>query len=174
MKEIILNGKKAAGRVALVDDEDYQLVSQYKWHILEEKRPGRLHGPYAVSSIKRADGSGTTIRMHCLILGATNIDHRDGNGLNNQRSNLRIATDTQNKANGYSRSGTSKFKGVYRSKYRWIATIRINGKTYYIGSFTVEEDAACAYDTAARKAWGEFARLNFAGPNEQSALGEGN
>lgn len=159
-----LNGKKAAGRVALIDDADWDLVSQYPWHVFEESRAGRLHGPYAVACVKRSDGRWTTIRMHCLIMGESGIDHRDGDGLNNQRENLRVATASQNHANERpGAGGTSRFKGVYwdKSKSKWCAEIKIDRKKIHLGRFAVEEDAARAYDAAALRAWGEFARLNF-------------
>lgn len=104
-------------------------------------------------------------KMHRLILGVTNpkikIDHRDGNGLNNQRHNLREATQAQNLANSRPRSGSSRFKGVtFRSPDKWIAQISKDGKHTYLGIFRDEFDAATAYNFAAIEMFGEFARLN--------------
>lgn len=163
MKIIPLSGNVAAGRVALVDDEDYALVSQYRWHVYEKQRPGRNSGPYVQASIKRDDGRHTTIRMHCLIIGRSGIDHRNGNGLDNQRANLRSATSPQNAANQFQKAGT--YKGVsWKSRLdKWQAHIRIDGHLQYLGVYAVEEDAARAYDATALAAWGEFARLNFPG-----------
>ena len=160
MRTIPLGGKKAAGRVALVDDEDYELVSRYRWHVWELPP----YGPYAAAGIRRTDGRQTTIKMHCLILGAKGIDHRNGDGLDNQRSNLRLANDAQNQANQRPREGcSSSFKGVYwhRARQKWAAHITVSGITRYLGLFAAEEDAGRAYDAAAREAFGAFAWLYF-------------
>jgi len=84
MKTVPLHGKKAAGRVARVNDEDYDLVMQYRWRVHDpDPRPGRRrNGPYAVTSVGRSG----VLRMHCLIMGVNGVDHRDHDGLNNQRS----------------------------------------------------------------------------------------
>jgi AP2 domain-containing protein len=166
-----LYGKKAAGRVALVDDGDYDLVMQYRWRVHEQPHaPGRKpSGPYAIASMPRpGDGSHEkNILMHVLIMGFTGIDHENGNGLDNRRANLRPATRSQNKANTSRYSGripgSSGFKGVYwreRDK-RWHAQIRVNGRGITLGYFHDEIQAARAYDAAAREHFGEFARTNF-------------
>lgn len=166
MKEIPLHGKKAAGRVALIDDEDYPLVSQYKWYVRErELASGRIAGPYAITIIRNANGVNTTISMHVLILNIrTGIDHQNHNGLDNRRCNLRPAGQKQNQANQRATLGfTSSYKGVSWDKVnkKWRADIKINWKRYNLGRFILEEDAAQAYDAAARKAWGDYALLNF-------------
>lgn len=164
MRTVTLYGEKAAGRVALIDDNDFELVNQYRWRILEEWRSGRNRGPYAIANIRRADGCLTTLRMHCLIMGCTEIDHCDGNGLNNQQYNLRVATDSQNHGNERpGTGGTSRFKGVYwdRHRQKWQAAVKVDRKKHYLGRFEDEEDAARAYDAAALEAWGEYAWLNF-------------
>jgi AP2 domain-containing protein len=93
------------------------------------------------------------------------VDHADGNGLNNQRWNLRVATKRQQQANrGKQRNGrTSQYKGVFwdKSRERWSATIHYDHKTRYLGRYRDEEDAAHAYDLAALESFGSFARLNF-------------
>jgi hypothetical protein len=110
------------------------------------------------------------IYMHRLITGAGpkhQVDHRNGNGLDNRRLNLRIATGTQNRANQgplRMRNGrASQYKGVYRDnrRDRWTASIQIDRQSHYLGRFANEEAAARAYDAAALEAWGQFARLNF-------------
>lgn len=109
--------------------------------------------------------------MHRLILGLEHGDkregdHEDGNGLDNRRScNLRIATHQQNTHNQRSLKGMSKFKGVrwHRRHKRWEARIRVNYKLLHIGSFVGEKDAARAYDRAALRHHGIFAKLNFPG-----------
>jgi hypothetical protein len=166
MKTIPLYGEKAAGRVALVDDEDFPVISRYHWIVQEVERPGRNSGPYAVTTFNRrqAKPQYLSIMMHCLILACfTGIDHRNGNGLDNQKDNLRIATASQNAANQGARVGTSQYKGVSweRRQRKWKAQVRVNGQIQYLGYFTDEEEAARAYDTAALATWGDYARLNF-------------
>jgi len=103
--------------------------------------------------------------MHCLIMGLKGIDHIDHDGLNNQRSNLRPATGSQNNANQRSHlTGSSQYKGVsyYKPAGRWSASLRTQQQIIYLGRFGTEEEAARAYDTAAREIWGEYACLNFA------------
>lgn len=158
--EVPLYGKKAAGRVAFVDDGDYDLVMQYRWHIQADKRaPGQLpHGPYARTNT----GNGKVMLMHTLITGWPLVDHQDHNGLNNRRSNLREATKAQNGANQWKRPGrSSRYKGVVWYRNRWVAQIGVSGESRYLGRFLNEEDAARAYDAAALEAFGEYAYPNF-------------
>lgn len=148
--------------VALVDEADWPLISQIKWHVLISPR---CNTPYAVAH-KRS------LSMHLLLMGAVKgqrVDHRDGNGLNNRRQNLRFATNSQNIANMRTRGGSSQYKGVYYDKRagRWKAQIGFNGKRIPIGRYAFEEDAARAYDAKAAELFGEFARLNF--PSEAVA-----
>jgi hypothetical protein len=170
MMTVPLHGKKAAGRVALVDDEDYEIVMQYRWYVLEQIRNGRTHGPYAIAHTGHGRKNQRTILMHKLLTGWPQTDHRNHDGLDNQRSNLRPATDPQNHANErktltrYGKPTSSRFKGVYwaTQSRRWAARIRVgNGKRLHLGSFRSEIDAARAYDEAALAAWGEYACLNF-------------
>lgn len=171
MKTVSLYGKRARGRVAEVSDgDDYDLVMRHRWNVNERVRPnGSTVGPYAYTSIRRG-GRTVNVEMHRLLMpGVPQVDHKDGNGLNNQRSNLRDATNQQNHANeGKTRTyggkpTSSRFKGVYRHKAsgRWHAQINAGGNHRSLGYFSDETDAALAYDTAAREEFGEFARLNF-------------
>lgn len=160
MKEI----KLTRGQTVLVDDEDFEELSKYSWHA-HWHRNGRKF--YARRSIW-IDGKAKHVRMHRQILGLTDPkiqgDHKDGNGLNNQRSNLRTTTNQQNSFNMKSQSGCiSKYKGVTWDKThgKWQVRICINGRRKHIGLFTDEVEAAKAYDTAAIKQFGEFAKLNF-------------
>lgn len=164
MKEIPLHGARAAGRVALVDDEDYMLVSEYRWRIWEAAaRPGHgASGPYAVANYYKANGRRSVIKMHKLLTGNVQTDHVNGNGLDNRRENLRKATGSQNGANrkGW---GKSNFLGVdwQSDAGKWRARVKKFGVRRSLGLFATEEAAALAYDEAAREIHGEFARLNF-------------
>jgi hypothetical protein len=163
MKTVPLGGKIAAGRVARVDDADYELVMQHQWSGWKDRRRrSSANHMYAMTNIMR-DGKKTTIRMHQLITGWPLTDHRNGDGLDNQRHNLRVATERQNALNSRPRPGSSRFKGVrwHRQAGRWQARIRSEGKARELGFYRDEEDAARAYDAAARELFGEFAYLNF-------------
>lgn len=175
MKTVPLHGKKAAGRVALVDDGDYDLVAQFRWFVTERKRSGRIHGPYAQTKAW-LDGRYRTLKMHTLITGWALVDHEDHNGLNNQRYNLRPATPRGNQQNRRSNSGsTSGYKGVCwnSGKSAWLAQIQINGRNRYLGLFSDEVEAARFYDMEARRAFGEFACLNFPEEHSWPSSGDG-
>lgn len=163
-KTVPLYGRKAAGRVALVDDADYELVMQHRWYVRERHEPGQCPaGPYAVTGAKRNERVAGTA-MHILIMGRPWVDHIDHDTLNNQRSNLRPATPAENTYHSRPRTGTtSPYKGVHWSSRdrRWQARIKQHGRSIYLGNFTAEKNAALAYDVAARKLFGEFAVLNF-------------
>ena len=156
------------GYVALVDPEDYARVVQYKWSANEIRKNGKLYTVYAQRTIRRADGTRTSLMLHRFIMGVTDplveVDHRDNNGLDCRHSNLRRATHTQNQRNrGKQHRNTSGFKGVHQHKknLNWVAQIRGEGKTLHIGCFPTAVLAAKAYNQAARKQYGEFAVLNF-------------
>jgi hypothetical protein len=150
------------GLFAIVDAADFEKLSAYKWS-------AKVQGDTAYAfRANRARGDGpATIKMHRVVIGALpgqEVDHRDGNGLNNTRANLRIATHSQNGANdGPSRHNTSGYKGVSRDRQRgnWAAEIRFERRRYHLGRFDTVEEAARAYDAAARRLHGEFAWLNF-------------
>lgn len=149
------------GKFAIVDDEDFDWLSQWKW-CFNQGYAARTQNIGTFNGKEKKIG----IQMHRLILGTPNgveTDHHDGDGLNNQRDNLREATSSQNQMNRASKiNSTSLFKGVSwsRHKKRWVAQITINKKVTYIGSFRNEVDAAKAYNEAAIIHYGEFARLN--------------
>lgn len=146
---------------ALVDDgEDFELVRPYNWRIYVAPMTCYAHTYIGVGRAR------TFVRMHVLITGKRGMDHIDGNGLNNQRSNLREATSAQQKQNRRKSAGkSSQFKGVSWSttKGYWVAHITGANRPRHIGVFTDEIEAARAYDMEARKAFGAFARTNFPG-----------
>ncbi len=146
--------------VAFIDDEDYDLVSRRKWYPFTPTCNPWL--VYARAS-KTKDYQTTYIYMHNLIMGRVQIDHKDGNGLNNVRTNLREATHAQNLANSTSRRGSSRFKGVswYKRRGKWVAYVNCTGEHYHLGYFDDEVEAARAYDEKAKELFGEFARLNL-------------
>lgn len=150
------------GLHAVVDVADLALVVGWSW---QAERSGRtMYATRRMDSTRRNE----RIRMHRVILGfgpgAPEVDHIDGDGLNNRRSNLREATTAQNNRNQQSRAGsTSAYKGVSWCSSRdcWQVAIKAEGKARFIGRFHDEMAAALAYDAAAIEAHGEFARLNF-------------
>ena len=103
------------------------------------------------------------IQLLLRWLKPTMVDHINGNGLDNRKENLRFCTNGQNIAWGKKRKGASKFKGVswYTNRKIWVSKLKSNGVNYFLGYFEKENDAAKAYDIAAMKYHGEFARLNF-------------
>lgn len=166
MREIpLVNGRG----VALVDDEDYERLADHRWYT--------SRGRYAYRVEK--DSSRRKVYMHRDVLlppAGTPIDHIDGNGLNNQRANLRTCTHRENCRNTRARRGakrTSAFKGVGRTyDGRWRAFVVTAGRMRHLGRFETETDAAKAFDEAARCLHGQFARLNFPRDGERGALVE--
>jgi len=164
------------GYVALVDDEDYERVSQFKWHVrIKRRKDGTVRGIYAARNTypysrkqSRALGKQNIVKMvwmHRFVLGIENqeieVDHKDGNGLNNQRSNLRNATTAQNRHNSLTPiDNTSGFKGVSWNKRhkRWTAYITAFGKRRFLGQFRDKEEAIQVRAKAEIELFGEFAR----------------
>ena len=144
-------------RFAIVDAEDYEELNEYTWHIRRAQRT-----EYAGTNEGKK-----YILMHRLLLGAPAgvvVDHRDGNGLNNRKSNLRLCSHQENMYNQRPRLGTtSRFKGVHLIKKtkKYAAKIQKDGKRYCLGSFDDEIEAAVVYDIKAMELFGEFACFNF-------------
>ena len=154
------------GKVALIHDDDFELVSGFKWCARKHRNTF-----YAQKNV-RSEGGGRRqcIQMHRLILGLTDqnvlTDHIDGNGLNNQRANLRACSNAENLWNrGVNSNNTSGLKGVsWRADIgKWHAKICVNWKQTHLGFFTTPEAAHAAYCKAAAELHGEFA--NFGSPN---------
>jgi len=152
------------GQFAIVDPEDYDRLSRYKWYAVEGPRTF-----YAVRSLTNGrKEKRKNAYMHHMVIhipAGMFCDHINRNGLDNRKANLRPATHTQNVWNRrkFKQDSRSKYKGVdwANDMKRWRARIRVNGKRLYLGSFAEEIDAAKAYDEAARKHHGQFASLNF-------------
>lgn len=144
------------GRVTIVDDEDYDTLTRYKWHLSKKG--------YAAHSLT----GGGTIYLHRLILGnLTNkqiCDHINGNPLDNRKTNLRLCTRAENSRNHKPRvdnkTGYNGVSGPYASK-KWRAQVHFEGKRLHLGYYSTPEAAAKAYDAAALKCYQEFAALNF-------------
>lgn len=157
------------GMFALVDEVDYPKLATFKWHAMSSGTNGHGRTWYAVRSLPKINGTYPKVFMHRQIMGVDSmIDHKDGNGLNNTRDNLRPANRAENNRNiAKPRHGkTSIYKGVYwdRHKNRYKAALRVYRKNVSIGYFRDQADAAWAYDREARKRFGAFAFTNFPSP----------
>lgn len=149
------------GKLTFIDDEDFAHVSKLNWF---SQKVGRRW--YAACDLRSRGGA--YILLHRFILSAPEgkeVDHKNGDGLDNRRDNLRICS-VKNNRRAFRRKiigCSSRFRGVrwHTLRNKWSAQIKTNGKQFYLGLFTDEVDAAIAYDTAAKKYFGEFASLNF-------------
>ena len=155
MKRIPLTQSK----YAIVDDEDYKVLKDYNWCAVKSK------GTYYAQRYGVINGKQVCVFMHREILGLKYkdgklTDHRNGNGLDNRRFNLRVCTAAQNVWNRRSK-GKSKYRGVRKFYHRWQAKIQSCGRYTHLGMYASAKEAAKAYDKAAKEAYGEFAWTNF-------------
>lgn len=171
----------SGGRHALIDSADLHRSLLFSHPLLGEiamviadrtwsgtpKRPGSLRiYPYTTLT-PRGSRKSVIAKLHRLIVGARTgqcVDHINGDTLDNRRSNLRLCTTTENNRNVRHYGLSSQFKGVQRLANcidRWRAHIQVDGRLIHLGCFPSAAEAARAYDEAALKYFGEFARLNF-------------
>lgn len=150
------------GEIALVDDEDLPRLIGRRWYAVRDE-----HTTYAQARFGER-GQSTLISLHHAVMqvaSSTRLDHRNLDGLDCQKQNLRLTTPTTNSQNRRKFAGTlHPFKGVTRYGFPhrpWRAAITVNKKRMHLGYFASIEEAAHAYDQAAREHFGEFARCNF-------------
>jgi hypothetical protein len=147
--------------VTLVDDEDYDLVMQWRWQAQPHYRTGRT---YARRVEEDAAGTRHTVLLHRFLMSppeGMQVDHINRDSLDNRRSNLRLCTPSENARNNRSRR---RYKGVYHQNNHtrpFQAKINCAGEMHHLGYFQTEEEGARAYDEKARELFGAFACLNF-------------
>lgn len=155
-------------RFATVDDSDFEPLSQYRWKCMV--RPQTCYA----YRYEKTDQGWHKVFMHQAVMNPEDgmeVDHINGNGLDNQRRNLRVCTHAENCWNQRKTGGTSShYKGVAWNIgcRKWEAKIRVDGILRHLGVFASEEQAASRYNAAARKHFGEFARLNEIGESKQA------
>ena len=162
MKEIPLT----QGKVTIVDEENFEKLSKYKWCALKKGANGK-YGHTAVRNVlNKHTRKSDMILMHRLILNCPigkQVDHINGDQLDNRKQNLRICTPSQNQHNKpKNRNNTSGFKGVTWSKScnKWQSAICVNGKMIFLGVFSEKIDAYYAYCEASKKYHGDFSNVN--------------
>lgn len=162
MRYIKAKTKIVGVQSAIVDDDLYEILSDFNWNITHKK--GSKNYYYQTRFC------GKLIKMHTLVMflkknknpkGKEQIDHKNHITYDNRIDNLRIVNNSINSHNRKKTFGSSFYKGVHRFGNKWRSTIKHNGKTHHVGYFLEERDAAKAYDAAARKFFGEYASTNF-------------
>lgn len=153
------------GKIAVIDFEDWNLIRSYTWTL---KTNGKNKKTYYAYGYKREAGRGISTTLHREIMGeyplGLELAHKDGDGLNNRRDNLKFVTHQQNLQGRKMKkeNTTSLFRGVrLHQRGKWTAQLSLNGKQVALGCFTTEIEAAKAYDAGARKYFGEHAAPNF-------------
>jgi len=156
MKEVVLT----KGYIALVDDQDYDYLKNYSWWV-SRKKDGQIYAQTTFITGSRVDNSRKqrNVYMHRLILNIEKsnifVDHKDGNTLNNQRSNLRFSTGSQNSVNSIKRS-KNPMRGVRQVGSRFYARAKVNNKEISLGGFSTLEDAKQAYESFMKEKFGDF------------------
>jgi hypothetical protein len=158
MKNIFLTKNK----YAIVDDDDYYVLSRWKWHLVVADKAFYA----ARSSLIKYGEKRKRIYMHRFIMQPEHgmeVDHINGDGLDNRKINLRVCLHSENKQNLHARYGSSRYKGVWwnNERQKWEAGIKTNSKKVFLGRFKDEFEAALAYNRAAINYFGEFANLNI-------------
>ena len=162
-KQLIIESKKHGTHTVLIDEEDWEKISEYRWFVWSGRTNNTLY----------ARVSNENTYMHRIILNApkgTMVDHINGNGLDNRKENLRLCTTRENNANQKkNRNNSSGYKGVAKASNcsKWRAYIRVDYKQIHLGNHNTPEEAARAYDAAAKKHFGEYAHLNFPDKNNR-------
>jgi len=165
MKKIDISTRKYPNEYTLVDDDDYERISKYKWHIHPSGNVKRA----ARSSVAgdHVQGKRITIFLHRVIMAAPDgfdVDHINHDGLDNRKKNLRLCNPSENQHNRRPQIGcASRYKGVTRNGNKWRSRIRIpySKRETSLGTFESEIEAALAYDKKAEELYGEFACFNF-------------
>lgn len=155
MKEI----KLTQNQIALVDDEDFDRINQYKWCA--------YYSPNTRSFYSMRGYNNRNFYMHRFIINAQNgenVDHKNHNTLDNRKENLRLCNNTTNQQNKRKtfNNKTIKYKGVHFNKYnnKWRVRISLNNKLIHLGYFNTEEIAALAYNEKAKELFGDFCYMN--------------
>lgn len=161
MKEILLHNSDL---FAIVDDDDFERVSKYKWYL---RSIGRNNYAVCTATIW-PDNAMHRFITNCPWDYVSVVDHKNGNGLDNRRSNLRICTQSQNAANSRRHPNKTGYVGVFFDKRKsvqdgkvWFARLSHLGTIFRVGNFHTKEEAALAYNKKALEIWGEYARLNI-------------
>lgn len=165
----IVHSKKYGPHKVEIDDEDAERVSRYTWYVSYVRRKGKFSLKYVRTNIRKDNGKQTALYLHRFVLQhkkineKDEIDHIDNNRLNNKKSNLRVCSRSENACNCYiSAYNTTGFKGVSwkKSHNKYEVQIMFHRKAHWIGLFCTKEEAARAYNEAAKQLHGEFAKLN--------------
>jgi hypothetical protein len=161
--EFQANSNKLGDQIVIIDKDDWNIIEGYTWYPHKTNHSNLIY----IVCTERKNKTKRNIRINRLIMGANTynkiVDHKNGNTLDNRKSNLRICTNAENTRNGsIGKHNTSGYKGVswFYLNNKWRSTIVVNYKQISLGLFSKKEDAAKAYNKAAKKYHGEFAKLN--------------
>jgi hypothetical protein len=159
---VVLNGCRTIqltrGMNTLIDETDIGRAGVHSWQARKGKRTF-----YAAGGRNIGNGKTASFQLHRVLIGApkgAEVDHRNGDGLDNRRGNLRLATSQQNSRNRHRCVGRSRYKGIAPAGPSWRAYISVGRRKIHLGCFPTEEEAARAYDAGAREHYGEFAATN--------------